>query len=54
MLVAFNTKEAHSKQKHNKHYDIPEFKIGDLIMVKNFGRKSNWDAKYVPNFRVII
>ena len=22
-------------------------------MIKNFDEKSNWDAKYIPNFRVI-
>ena len=36
MLAALNTKKAHSKQKHDKHNDIPQFKIGDLIMIKNF------------------
>ena len=49
-LTALNTKEAHSKQKHDKHDDVPQFKIGDLIMIKKFDKKSNWNAKYVPNF----
>ena len=22
-------------------------------MIKNFYKKSNWDAKYIPNFRII-
>ena len=50
MLAALNTKEACSKQNHDKHDDIPQFKIGNLIMIKNFDKKSNWDAKYVPDF----
>ena len=50
ILTALNTKEAHSKQKHD---DIAKFKIGDLIMIKIFDKKLNWDAKYVPNFRVV-
>ena len=37
MLAALNTKEAHSKQKHD---NIPQFKIGDLIMIKYFPK--NW------------
>ena len=53
MLTALNTKEAHSKQKCDKHNDIPKFKIGDLIMIKNFDKKLTWDAKYVPNFKVV-
>ena len=53
MLAALNTKEAYSKEKCDKHDNIPEFKMGDLIMVKKICQKSNWDAKYVPNFRLI-
>ena len=53
MLAALNTKEACSKQKHDTHDDVPKFKIGDLIMIKNFNKKSTWDTKYVPNFIVI-
>ena len=53
MLPVLNTKEAHPIQICDKHNDIPEFKIGVLIMVKNVYRESNWDTKYVPNFRVI-
>ena len=40
------------KTKHDRHDDIPNFKISDLIMIKNFDKMLNWDAKYVPNFRV--
>ena len=32
---------------------MPQYKIGDLIMIKNFDKRSNWDAKYIPNFRII-
>ena len=53
MLAALNTKEAHSRQKHDKHNDMPNFKICDLILIKNVDKKSNWDAKHVPDFRVI-
>ena len=53
MLAALNAKEACSKQKCDKHNDIPKFKIRDLIMIKIFDKKLNWDAKYVPNFRVV-
>ena len=53
MLAALNTKEPGPKQKYDKHDDVPEFKIDDLVMVKNFDRKSNWDIKYVPNIRVV-
>ena len=48
-----HTKEAHSKQNIEKYDDIPKYKIGDLIMTKNFDKKSNWDAKYLPSFRII-
>ena len=53
MLTVSNTKEACSKQKHDKNDDIPQFKIRDLIMIKNFDKKLNWDTKYVPHFRVV-
>ena len=53
MFVALNTKEAHSKQKCDKYKDIPKFKIGDLIIIKNFENKLSWDTKYVPNFRIV-
>ena len=53
MLRALITKEAHSKEKHDKHDDVPQFKIRDLIMIRNFDKKSNCDAKYVPNFRIV-
>ena len=33
--------------------DVPNYKIGDLVMIKNFDIKSIWDAKYIPNFRVV-
>ena len=53
MLAALNTKEAHSKWSKHKYDDVPNNKIGDLVMIRNFDKKSNWDAKYIPNFRVV-
>ena len=43
MLAALNTKEAHSKQSKQK-YDVPTYKIGDLVMIRNFDKKSNRDT----------
>ena len=34
-------KEAHSKQNKGKYDDIPQYKIGDLVMIKNYDRKLN-------------
>ena len=53
MLAALNTKEAHFKKNINKSNDIPQYNIGDLIMIKHFNKKSNWDGKYIPYFRSI-
>ena len=38
MLAALNTKEAHSKQNIDKWIDIPQHRIGDLIIIKNFDK----------------
>ena len=32
---------------------MPNYKLGDLVMIKIFDKKSPWDAKYIPNFRVV-
>ena len=53
MLVALNIREACSKQSKQKYDDIPNCKIVGLIMIKNFDQNSNWDAKHIPNFRVV-
>ena len=53
MLAAINTKEAHSKQKCDKHDNVPKFKIGDLILIKNVDKMLTWDAKYVANSRIV-
>ena len=53
MLATLNMKEAHSRQSKQKYDNVPNYKIGDLVMIRNFNKKSNWDAKYVPNFRVV-
>ena len=39
MLAVLNTKRAHSKQNTDKYNDIPQYKIGDLIIIKNFNKK---------------
>ena len=53
MFSALNTKEVCSKQKCDKYNDVPKFRIGDLVMIKKFDKKLTWDAKYVPNFRIV-
>ena len=50
MLAALNMNKAHSKQSKKKYNDVPNYKIGDLVMIRNFDKRSNWDAKYIPNF----
>ena len=53
MVASLNTREAQSKQPRWMYDDFPNYKIGDLVMLKNLDGKSTWDAKYVPNFRVV-
>ena len=53
MLAALNTTEAHSKQNKDKYDDIPQYKIVDLVMIKNSDKELNWDAKYILNFKII-
>ena len=53
MLAALSTREAHSKQTKQKYDDASNYKIGDLVMIKNFNKKSNWDEKHILNFRVV-
>ena len=53
ILAALITKKAHCKQNRDKYNDIQQYKIGDLIIIKIFIKKSNCDVKYIPNFRVI-
>ena len=36
MLAALNTKEVHSKQSKEIYDAIPNYKIGDLVMIRNF------------------
>ena len=38
MPAVLNIKEAHSKQNRDKYDDVPQYKIGDLIMIKNFDK----------------
>ena len=49
----FCNSEALSKQSKQKYDDIPNYKISDLVMIGNFDKKYNWDAKYIPNFRAL-
>ena len=53
MLAALNMRKSQSKQPKQKCEDVPNYKIGNLVMKKNFNRKSTWDAKYIPNFTVV-
>ena len=53
MLGALNIKEAHSKQSKQKYNDAPNYKIDDLVMIRNIDKKSKWDTKYIPNFKVV-
>ena len=38
ILAALNIKEAHSKQNKEKYDDVPQYKIGHLVMIKNFDK----------------
>ena len=53
MLAALNTKEACSKWNKDKYDNVLQYQIGDLVMIKKFDKKLNWNAKYIPNFRII-
>ena len=53
MLASLNMRAAHWKESKQKYDDVPSYKIGDLVMIRHFDNKSNWDAKYIPNFRVV-
>ena len=53
MLAALNMRGAWSKQPKHKYDNVPIYHIDDLVMITNFDTKSNWDAKYIPNFRVV-
>ena len=53
MLAELNTKDACSTQNKDKYDDIPPYKKEDLVKIKNFQKKPNWDAIYLPNFTII-
>ena len=53
MLAVLNMRDAYSKQTEQRYDDVPNYKICNLVMIRNFDMKSNWDAKYIPNFRVV-
>ena len=45
MLAVLNAKEAQSKQGKQKYDDIPNYRIGDLIMIRNFDKKIKLGCK---------
>ena len=53
MLAALNMREAQSKQPKQKYDEVSNDKIGNLVMIKSLDRKPTWDAKCIPNFRVV-
>ena len=40
MLTALKTKEACSKQNKENYDDIPQYKIHDLVMIRNFDKQN--------------
>ena len=38
MLAALNSKETNSKENREKYDEVPQYKIGDLFMIKNFNK----------------
>ena len=57
ILAALIMREAQSKLRRGTmmlpNYKIINYKIGDLVMIKNFDKKSTLDAKYIHNYRVM-
>ena len=53
MLAALNIKEACSKQNKEEYDDVSQYNIVDLVIIKNFDKKLNWDAKDIPYFGII-
>ena len=53
ILAALIMREAHSKQSKQKYDDVTNYKIDDLVMIRNLDKETNLDAKYVPNLRVV-
>ena len=47
IVAALNTKEAHSKHSKQKYDDIPKYEIGDLVMIRNFDKKSEIQNTYL-------
>ena len=43
--------EENSKQSKQKYDDVTNYKIDDLVMIRNLDKKTNLDAKYVPNLK---
>ena len=41
MLAALNMREAHSKQSKQNYDNVPYYEISNLVMIRNFDKKSN-------------
>ena len=50
-LAAINLKRARDREASNMTKELPNSKLGDLVLLKN-QKKQNWDARYtyMPNF----
>ena len=51
MLAALNMREVQSKQPKHKYDDVPNHHLDDIVMIKNFDRKSTWDVKYISQLQ---
>ena len=39
MFAVLNTREVHSRKPKQKYDNVPNYKIGDLVMIKKYDRK---------------
>ena len=51
MLAAVNLKRARERQPRKTTIEIPKFKVGDLVLLKNH-KEQIWDTIYIPNLRI--
>ena len=49
ILIEINLKRTRDRILRMKTKDLPKFKVGDLVLLKN-NIKQNWDARYMPHF----
>ena len=54
MLVALNTEESCSKQQCDKADNVPHYKTGDLIMIKNFDKNEHGMQNMYQTFVKLI